>query len=383
MIDSRAAAELARLESAAAVVAQNLVDLDDNAARHDLDKRTLTGRTASEWAKAKEALTRLWESYAQLTKAITEARALRDRPGPEFAHQVLGRSILLSTSVVPLAQRGLLGAGQVTRTCTPGELLSEMEASFATVADVVARAGDVWQRLLARSAETATSLEHVRSLVRRAGGRTPQLDEADRRLKYFTATMASDPLGVDEAELTAIRALIERADAERTSAGELRDTLSRRLADAHKLLAEISAMERAVAKTASHAASRISGGPMTLADGPDLRPDLMAIDALAAAGHWALISPRLAEWTRRAQERRSTLDEVAVRNDGLLAARNELRGLFSSYEAKARRRGLDGTPALTAAAERVREVLYTAPVDLAAARVAVTAYQDALREAAS
>jgi hypothetical protein len=383
MIDRHAAAELARLESAAAVVAQNLIDLDNNAARHDLDQRTLTGRTASEWARAKDALTRLWESYAQLTKAITEARALRDRAGPEFAHQVLGASITLSTSVVPLTQRGLLGAGQVTQTCTPGELLSEMESSFARVADVVARAGDVWQRLLSRSAETAASLENVRSLVRRSGSRTPQLDEADRRLKYFTATMSSDPLGVDEAELTAIRALIERADAERTSAGELRDTLSRRLADAHKLLDEIEAAERAAHFTAAHAASRISAGAAPIAEGPDLRPDLMAVDALAAAGHWALISPRLAEWTRRAQERQAVLDEVAVRNDGLLSARNELRGLFESYQAKAERRGLDSSPELAAAAGRVRELLYTAPVDLAAARVAVTAYQDALREAAS
>jgi hypothetical protein len=383
MTDPHADAELARLEAAAAVVAQNLIELDNSAARHDLDKRTLTGRTASEWAKAKDALTRLWDSYAQLTKAITEARALRGTPGPGFAHQVLGRSIVLSTSVVPLTQRGLLGTGQVTRACTPGELLSGMEAAFTTAADVVTRAGETWQRLLAGSGEAAAALENVRALLRRSGGRAASLDEADRRLTYFTATMASDPLGVTESELTAIRALIERADAERTSAGELRDTLSRRLAEAHKLLDEIAAAERAVAEIASRAASRISAGTVALIEGPDLRPDLMAIDALAAAGHWGLISPRLAEWTRRAEERRAQLDEVAVRNDGLLSARNELRGLFEAYQAKASRRGLDGNVVLAAAADRVRELLYTAPVDLAAASVAVTAYQDALRAAAS
>jgi hypothetical protein len=383
MIDPRASAELARLEAAAAVVAANLVDLDDNVDRRDLDKRALTGRTASEWARAKDALSRLWDSYAKLTTAITEARALRDTPGPDFAQQVLGRSITLSKSEVPLTQRGLLGAGQVTQTCTPGELLSAMEAAFATVADVVTRAGDAWHRLLAGSGEAAAALENVRTLIRRTGGNTKVLDEADRRLKYFTATMVSDPLGVNEAELAAIRKLIDRADAERTSAGELRDTLSRRLADAHRLLDEIEEAERAAHSGAARAASRISAGAAVVAEGPDLRPGLMAVDALAAAGHWALISPRLAEWTQRARERRAALDDLSVRNDGLLAARNELRGRFESYEAKARRRGLDGSPALSAAADRVREVLYTAPVDLTAARVAVTAYQDALREAAS
>jgi hypothetical protein len=41
----RADAELLRLEAAAAAVAANLVDLDDNTARKDLDKGPLTGRT--------------------------------------------------------------------------------------------------------------------------------------------------------------------------------------------------------------------------------------------------------------------------------------------------------------------------------------------------
>lgn len=378
MLDPRA--ELARLEAAVARVAENLVELDDSVAKRDLDARSLTGRTASAWASAKDALTRLWEGYRQLTAAITEARALRDPGGPAFAHQVLGRSITLSTSVVPLHQRGLLGAGQERRTCSPGELLATMEDAFRTVADVVTRAGDAWQRLLPASADTAAAVANVRRLIGRDQQGAALLDEADRRLRYFTQTMGSDPLGVDEAELTAIRTLVDRADAERTSAGELREVLGQRLAEAHKLLAEVDAAEQAAAEAASRAADRFGSG-FVVTDGPDLRPDLMAVDALASAGHWALISPRLAEWTRRARAR---LDEVSVTSDRageLLAARNELRGRFESYQAKAKRRGLDG--ALGPAADRVREALYTAPIDLEAARAAVNAYQDAVREAAS
>jgi hypothetical protein len=377
MLDPRA--ELARLEAAVARVAENLVELDDSVAKRDLDARSLTGRTASSWASAKDALTRLWEGYRQLTAAITEARALRDVGGPAFAHQVLGRSITLSTSVVPLAERGLLGAGQARRTCSPGELLATMEDAFRTVADVATRAGDAWQRLLPASADAAAAVENVRRLIGRDRQGLALLDEADRRLRYFTQTMGSDPLGVDEAELTAIRALVDRADAERTSAGELREVLGQRLAEAHKLLAEVDAAEQAAAEAASHAADRFGSG-FSVADGPDLRPDLMAVDALASAGHWALISPRLAEWTRRARAR---LDEVSVTSDRageLLSARNELRGRFESYQAKAKRRGLDGS--LGSAADRVREALYVAPIDLEAARAAVNAYQDAVREAA-
>ena len=373
-------AELARLEAAVARVAENLVELDDSVAKRDLDARALTGRTASAWAQAKESLTRLWDGYKQLTTAITEARALRDQGGPAFAHQVLGRSITLSLSVVPLAERGLLGAGQERRACSPGELLATMEDAFRTVADVVTRAGDAWQRLLPASADAAAAVENVRRLIGRDQQGLAALEEADRRLRYFTQTMGSDPLGVDEAELTAIRALVDRADAERTSAGELKEMLAQRLAEAHKLLAEIDAAERDAAEAAARATDRFGSG-FVVAVGPDLRPDLMAVDALASAGHWALISPRLAEWTRRARAR---LDEVATTADRageLLSSRNELRGRFESYQAKAKRRGLDGS--LGPAADRVREALYTAPCDLEAARAAVNAYQDALREAAS
>ena len=112
--------------------------------------------------------------------------------------------------------------------------------------------------------------------------------------------------------------------------------------------------------------------------GPDLRPDLAALDALAAAGHWALISPRLADWSRRARERIAALRDAAARNTAMLATRNELRGRLDAYQAKAARRGLAEDPSLAALAERARAALYTAPCDLGAARAAVNAYQDAV-----
>ena len=74
---ARADTELLRLESAAAAVAANLVDLDDNTARKDLDKGPLTGTTAAAWADATEALTQLWDGYGMLTALITAARAAR------------------------------------------------------------------------------------------------------------------------------------------------------------------------------------------------------------------------------------------------------------------------------------------------------------------
>jgi hypothetical protein len=381
-------AELLRLETAVTAIATNLVDLDDNPARKDLDKTTLTGVTARAWADAGDALTQLWEGYRILGEVVAEARGLRnqrrlsDSDRAAFNHRVLGKSITLATSSVPLAQRGLLGAGQVISTCTPAELLAAMEAAFATAVDVATRAGEVWQRLLPLAADAATSVDDVRRLTREAGGATTMIDEADRRLGRFTAQLAADPLGVDAAALHGVRELIARADAERTSAVELKEALGRRLADAHTLAGQV-AEARLAARAAREAATgRFADTDIApAASGWDPRPDLAALDALAAAGQWALISPRLADFTRRVRDLLATLRDSTARNAGLLSSRNEMRGRLDAYRAKALGRGLGEDAALSTLADAARDALYTAPCDLGAARRAVDAYQEALTAA--
>ncbi len=379
--------ELVRLETASLTIASNLVDLDDNPARKDLDKGPLTGGTAAAWTDATEALTQLWDGYRMLTELIAQARDLRnqrrftDADKAQYRHLVLGESITLSTTTVPLAQRGLLGQRQKTLTCTPAELLSAMEAAFATAVGVVTRAADVWQRLLAEAAAAAAALAGVRALSRAAGGPTAALDEADRRLGAFTATLASDPLGVDERDLDAVNALIARADAERTSATELRDSLTRRLADARNLARQLTEAAGAAAVAEDNAAGRFADTAVTVVTGPDLRPDLAAIEALGTAGLWSLVSPRLYEWNRTAQDRLTRLRAATAANSGLLAARNELRGRLDAYRAKSVSRGLSEDSDLTPLAEAARTALFTAPCDLDAARAAVDAYQEALTQA--
>ena len=377
-------AELLRLETAMTAIASNLVDLDDNPARKDLDKTKLTGKTADAWADATDALTQLWDGYRMLTDVIAEARSLRDKrklsdaDRAAFVHRVQGRSITLSTTIVPLAQRGLLGAGQVHTTCSPAELLSAMEAAFRIAATVATQAGDVWQKLLPAAADATAAVDNVRVLIRLHGGPQATIDEADRRLGTFTRTLATDPLGVDERELTAVRDLVARADAERTSAAELKEALTQRLADAHALLDQFAEAQRAAGAALDAAADRFREQDLHVVRGPDLRPDLAAVDALAAAGQWALISPRLADWSRRARERLAALRDAAAHNGGLLDARNELRGRLDAYRAKALRLGLGENAELTPLADAARTALYTAPCDLDAARAAVNAYQDAL-----
>lgn len=374
---ARADAELARLEAAAPAVAAHLVDLDGNAVRKDLDRGPLTGATAAAWADASAALTRLWDGYGLLTALITTARTARgqrrfgDAERAAYVAQVLGRSVPLATTAVPLAQRGLLGPGRVTTSCSPAELLSAMETAFRTAVAVTSRVAAVRARWTPAAADAAARIAHLRTLTRS----TP-LDEADRRLSAFTAALATDPLGCDGSVLDAVRKLTDRADAERTSAAELQESLTQRLAEAHLLAGKVDAAAQAAEDAAEAVAGCFAPAAVATVAGPDLRPGLSAIDALVAAGQWALVSPRLAAWTRQARDQLTALEVAAAESAALLAARNELRGRFEAYRAKAGSRGFAEDTTLVPLADAVRAALFTAPCDLAAARAAVAAYQE-------
>jgi hypothetical protein len=373
-------AELARLGTAVEAMSRNLVELDQLPARHDLDSTTLTGRTAAEWAEASAALATLWEGFRLLSESIARAQSLRgqrrlsDSDRAKFVHEVLGPSILLSTTSVPLAQRGLLGAGQVTTTCSPAELLAAMERSFTIAIGVATRAADAWQTLLPAAADAAAALQRARD----AGSPATLLDQADRLLGELTGTLASDPLGADASVLARVRELIARADAERTSAIELRDSLTRRLSQARDRADELDRAEQAAREARERVDGRFPPSQIAAVRPLSLRPDLAAVEALAAAGQWALISPRLARWSREAQERLAALAVVRTHNERLLADRAELRGRLSAYQAKALRHGLGEHPRLTPLADRARTLLHTAPCELEQARTAVDAYQEML-----
>ncbi|MBB2943978.1 hypothetical protein FB565_003707 [Actinoplanes lutulentus] len=373
---TRADIELERLESAVAAMAANLVELDENPDRKELGATRLTGQTAIAWADAEDALAQLWQGHRRLGELIAEARALRGArrvDAAAFTRLILGGSITLSTSTVPLAQRGLTGAGQVSTVCSPGDLLAAMESAFATAVDVVSQAGDRWRRLLPGAADAAAALAHARAL-----GSGPLLDDANRLLGTFTGTLASDPLSADPAILARVRDLITRADAERTSATELRAWLEQRLRDARTLTAEIGTALRAADAARHLAAGRFPEPKIAAVRVTDPQTELAAIEALAAAGQWALIAPRLAQWNRQANERLAALRAAAAHNTGLLAERGELRGRLDGYRAKALRRGLGEDAVLTPLAEAARAALYEAPCDLTVARAAVGAYQEAL-----
>ena len=100
--------------------------------------------------------------------------------------------------------------------------------------------------------------------------------------------------------------------------------------------------------------------------------------------------PRIPGWPARAtavQDLRVAVAETTVELRtaadvavGLVERRGELRGRFDAYRAKAARLGVVERPDVLAAGDRVHDLLWTRPCDLAAATVAVVEYQRLVRD---
>ena len=158
--------ELTRLQEASDRVAANLVELEIDSSRQLLDVSTLTGRSADRWSEASAALTDLWRWQGQLKQLLERADKLR---GPwrsnELRSLLVGQSIELTRSEVPLAERDLLGSSEVTIRCTADELLERMSRAFDEAKTVVAEFGEAWSALTPRVTAAQAALDGAQAIA--------------------------------------------------------------------------------------------------------------------------------------------------------------------------------------------------------------------------
>jgi hypothetical protein len=128
--------ELGALEQAVERVNANLLDFELDSDRRFLDASTLSGEHAARLQAADAAVADLWQQAKQMEQLLARARGLRKRAwmGPqnesELRDLLLGKSVVLEGSDVPLAERPLLGEARHTLRLTPLELLERMSTSF-------------------------------------------------------------------------------------------------------------------------------------------------------------------------------------------------------------------------------------------------------------
>jgi hypothetical protein len=110
-----------------------------------------------------------------------------------------------------------------------------------------------------------------------------------------------------------------------------------------------------------------------------LEPWLARLQALGRMGSFRQVRRGLASWMQVAEDALSREREVLEANREPLGRRQELRGLLSSLQAKARAVGLARDAELADMGARARAILYAAQTDLDEAALLVKGYGDRLR----
>ena len=376
-------------------VQANLLELDASFGKRLLDGAALTGETKRRWEAAQAALRELWEMFTAYTAVVDRLAELANDPrraGPkeqqELAGLLGGRPVAIARAPAPLHRRDLADTGRLDLTLSGA--VTAMRRSFKEVAEVTAAAEQVWTEVAGRLDPVAEQIGKSRPLL--AGLDDEDLvtafGDAEARLEALRAQLNADPLALwfqetrgrdGRVDVSAASDLAERVAALAPRIAEL-DRLRREAGvriENLRAATETARAERAeVARRWEHANARVTGvPPLPAAIG---RPPSGDLAALAASGRWRRLADELARCDSALETARNQTRDTERIVASLLGQRDELRGLLDAYKAKAARLGGAEDPELGEAYQRAHDLLWTAPVDLAAATAAVTGYQQAI-----
>jgi hypothetical protein len=395
------ATQMSREQAAAAVaeamaerdsIQTNLLDLDGSFGKRMLAGATLTGESKVRWEAAAGDLATLWEifnAYAAVVDKAAEFMAgagrLSDRELALVTTWLTGASVEL-TRQKPLGRRGLTETGRSDLTLAAA--VREMKRAFASVADLVAAAESIWSK-------TADGLNEIGTQLAAAKEQLGDLSDdevigalaaAEDELGQLRDVLNSDPLllwqggRADTTRLERLRAQAATATVRVADLARLRADARQRISAARAAVTAVTAAREQADAARSMAAAKIAQNclPPPPPEAPDLDVRLATLGKLEAAGRWARLAAELdtiESEAAAATERYRDAERAAAT---LLDRRGELRGLLDAYQAKAVRLGAAEDTELAMRHQQARDLLWTAPCDLAVAAAAVAHYQQAI-----
>ena len=388
LMREQAQAALAAAAAERDTIQANLLDLDGSFGRRLLAGAELTGGSARRWEAASAALTALWDTFSAYSAVIDRAAGLLAGPGRPSTARLGQVGDLLGGPSVRLATRPALGQRELT---AGGEVrlslaatVQLMRRTFAEVAPVLTAAESVWN-------EISDGLGRVDEALQAARQQAAGMADADlsgaltltgAAVRDLRSLLNADPLAlwqagrVDTAQLDRLRQQAAAAGARARQLAALRDDAGRRVAEVSAAVAAAQQAWQDATAARQRVAARVVGGLDPLPGVAGLAARQGALGALLAAGRLTRLGTELDALGSEAADTTHRLREAERAAAGLIGRRDELRGLLDAYRAKAARLG--AVEDLDARYRQARDVLWSAPCDLAAAAAAVTGYQQAV-----
>jgi hypothetical protein len=377
----------------------NLLELDSSFGKQLLAGAELTGDTKRRWDATAATLATLWQVYEAYSAVVDQAaeavtKHLGQRELAALSALLSGRSVQLAPGPAPLAGRDLADSGRESLTLVTA--VARMRGAFTAVTEVVSAAEHVWTEVAGRLDAIGAELARVTSQAATLGDEalTGNLTAAQGKLARLRDTLNSDPLAlwlspsgrgggtVDTSDADRLQERVTTAASRVEELVRLQDEARQRVAGVATAVATArSAREDALAAW-QRAAEKIAAGalPPPPADLADLSARLAGLDTLLAGGRWTRLASELDLLDRELATATASFKEAERAVVAAMAKRDELRGLLGAYKAKAARLGAAEDPGLAEHYDRARDLLWTAPCDLAAAEAAVAGYQQAVLE---
>ena len=389
--DQAAAAVKAAVAERDAIQA-NLLELDSSFGKQLLAGAELTGDTKRRWDATAAALATLWQVFSAYSAVVDQAaeaaaRHLGPRELAAISGLLTGRSVQLASGPAPLAGRDLADPGHEDLTLATA--VARMRGAFRSVTEVVSAAEHVWTEVAGRLDAVGAELARVTPLAAALGDEalTGNLTAAQGKLARLRDTLNSDPLALWQPGGTVDTSGADRLAERVTAAASRVDELARLRDEAHQRVAAVaaaaaaarSAREDAVAAW-QQAAAKIAAGalPPPPADLADLSGQLDGLSSMLADGRWTRLASELDLLDRELATATAGFKGAERAVVAAMAKRDELRGLLGAYKAKAARLGAAEDAGLAERYDQARDLLWTAPCDLAAAEAAVAGYQQAV-----
>lgn len=375
----QAAKAVADAQAERDAIQANLLDLDNSFGVRLLKGTTLTGLSEQRWEQAAAELSKLWDLFTAYSAVIDQAAEIMSRKVgeaecAEVSRLLTSRSIELVRGQAPLQRRDLADTGRDLLSTSSAR--EAMRTSFASVADVAARAEQAWNDVAEQLESVGADLARIDPLGDEE--LTAEVAAVRDELGRQRAALNADPLGAQRDTAARLAGRAKAAAARGAEISRLVAGAEQRVAGLEQAAEAARAAQQDARAAYQRAAEKIARVPAGIPAVPDVSGRLAQARQLRAAGRWTPLGCELDLLERELASATADCRNTERGMRALLQRRDELRGLLDAYKAKAGRFGAIEDPALGQLYGRARELLWTAPCDLDAAAGAVTSYQQAV-----